>query len=172
MDPRNVYAATKVHGEHLAAAWSRETSAPVAALRLHNVYGPGMPRNTPYAGVASLFGSQIASGRPPQVFEDGRQRRNFIHVHDVADAIARAVDAPLSNGVTALNIGSAEITTVGELAAALSDALGGPDPEITGEYRLGDVRHVTADCSVAERILGWRAQIPLRNGIGDLTAAW
>ena len=83
-DPRNTYAATKVHGEHLADSWARETGASVAALRFHNVYGPGLPVNTPYAGVAALFRSRLAHGDPPLVYEDGRQRRNFIHVEDVA----------------------------------------------------------------------------------------
>jgi dTDP-L-rhamnose 4-epimerase len=132
LDPRNVYAATKVNGEHLAAAWSRETAASAAALRFHNVYGPGMPRDTPYAGVAALFRSRIAAGEAPEVYEDGAQRRNFVHVLDVADAVTASVTAPLPVGVTALNIGSGETTTVGELAQALSTALGGPPPRITG----------------------------------------
>jgi dTDP-L-rhamnose 4-epimerase len=159
LDPRNVYAATKVHGEHLAAAWARETGGTVVALRLHNVYGPGMPRDTPYAGVASVFASALARGRPPQVFEDGRQRRNFVHVHDVADAFVAAVTAELPATVTALNIGSRAVTTVGAMAAAISRATGGPSPEVTGQYRLGDVRHITADCRAAEHVLGWRAEI-------------
>jgi dTDP-L-rhamnose 4-epimerase len=78
LDPRNTYAATKVHGEQLAAIWSRETGGTVAALRFHNVYGPGMPRDTPYAGVASIFADRALRGEPPRVFEDGCQRRNFI----------------------------------------------------------------------------------------------
>ena len=161
MDPRNVYAATKAHGEHLAAAWCRETDGTVAALRFHNVYGPGMPRNTPYAGVASLFASAISRGEPPRVFEDGAQRRNFVHVDDVAAAVVAALEADLPPGVTPLNIGSPDVTTVGEMASVLSHELGGPEPMVTGQYRLGDVRHVTADCSAAERVLGWRAVRPL-----------
>lgn len=170
LDPRNVYAATKVHGEHLAEAWSRETSAPVAALRFHNVYGPGMPRDTPYAGVAALFAAQLAAGQAPAVFEDGQQRRNFVHVDDVAEAVTAAVTAGLSPGVTAVNIGSADITTVAHMAATMSTAVGGTEPVITGRYRLGDVRHITADVTAAERVLGWRARIGLREGITSL--AW
>ncbi len=160
-DPRNVYAATKAHGEHLSASWCRETGGTVAALRFHNVYGPGMPRDTPYAGVASLFASAIARGEAPRVFEDGAQRRNFVHVHDVAGAVVTALSAELPAGVTALNVGSPDVTTIGEMAAVMSSRLGGPDPVVTGEYRLGDVRHITADCSAIERVLGWRAQRPL-----------
>ena len=161
MDPRNVYAATKTHGEHLAASWCRETEGSVAALRFHNVYGPGMPRNTPYAGVASLFASAINAGQAPRVYEDGGQRRNFVHVDDVAGAVVAALETDLAPGVTPLNIGSPDVTTVGGMAAILSRELRGPDPVVTGQYRLGDVRHITADCSLAERVLGWRAFQPL-----------
>ena len=92
-DPRNVYAATKLHQEHLAGAFARETGVAVTSLRYHNVYGPRMPRDTPYAGVASLFLSALAAGRAPRVFEDGAQRRDFIHVRDVARANLLALQA-------------------------------------------------------------------------------
>ena len=94
LDPRSVYAATKVAQEHLCAAFSRETGVPVTALRYHNVYGPRMPRDTPYAGVASIFRSALAAGRAPRVFEDGGQRRDFVHVRDVARANLLALTAP------------------------------------------------------------------------------
>jgi dTDP-L-rhamnose 4-epimerase len=167
-DPRNTYAATKVHGEHLAGSWARETNASVAALRFHNVYGPGMPADTPYAGVAALFGSRLAHGEPPLVYEDGRQRRNFVQVDDVADAVVAATTADLPPGRTALNIGTAEIHTVGRMAELMSAIMGGPPPVTTGQYRLGDVRHITADCSQAGRVLGWKSRIRLEDGIADL----
>jgi len=170
LDPRNVYAATKVHGEQLAAIWCREVGGQVAALRFHNVYGPGMPQNTPYAGVASLFRAALERGEAPQVFEDGRQRRNFVHVADVAQAVAAALAAPLPEGVTALNIGSSRVTTVGEMAQELAVALGGAEPVVTGRFRLGDVRHITADCTAAQRVLGWCAQVDLHEGVADLLA--
>ena len=170
LDPRNVYAATKVHGEQLAAIWSRETGGSVAAVRFHNVYGPGMPRDTPYAGVASLFRAALEQGRPAEVFEDGRQRRNFVHVTDVARSVVSAVTAELPPGFTPLNIGSPKVTTVGDMALALTGALNGPDPVINGRYRLGDVRHITADCSMAEQVLGWRAQVELDAGLQSLLA--
>jgi len=168
LDPRNAYAATKVQGEQLATIWSRETGGGVAALRFHNVYGPGMPRNTPYAGVASIFTDSLRRGEAPRVFEDGRQRRNFIHVSDVAAAAVAAVEAPLPAKLTSLNIGTPWVTTVGEMATELSRSLGGPQPIVTGDYRLGDVRHITADCSAAERVLRWRARIDLRTGLANL----
>jgi len=171
LDPRNVYAATKAHGEQLGRIWSRETDGVVAALRFHNVYGPGMPRDTAYAGVASLFRAALEQGRPAEVFEDGRQRRNFVHVSDVAQAVVAAVTAELPVGFTPMNIGSSTITTVGEMAQGLTRALHGPEPVITGRYRLGDVRHITADCTTAEQILGWRAAVDLEAGIETLSAA-
>jgi dTDP-L-rhamnose 4-epimerase len=168
LDPRNAYAATKLHGEHLAATWARETTGVAVALRFHNVYGPGLPRNTPYAGVAALFASRLAAGEPAQVFEDGRQRRDFVHVHDVAGAVGAAVQAPLDPGLTSLNVGSGQVRTIAEVASALTRAIGGPEPVITGDFRLGDVRHVTADSSAAQRALGWRAEVDLRDGVRDL----
>ena len=167
-DPRNTYAATKVHGEHLADCWARETNASVAALRFHNVYGPGLPVDTPYAGVAAIFRSRLMRGEPPLVYEDGRQRRNFIHVSDVAEAVVGATKADLRPGRTALNIGTPEVHTAGQMAELMSAALGGPPPITTGQYRLGDVRHITADCSRAARVLGWSSHTRLVDGIADL----
>ncbi len=146
LDPRNVYAQTKVAQEHLASSWSRATGGRAIALRYHNVYGPGMPANTPYAGVASLFRSALARGEAPRVFEDGRQRRDFVHVDDVAGAnaasIAATADLPAET-FRAYNVGSGIVHTIGEMAAAIAGPEG-PQPVVTGEYRLGDVRHVTA----------------------------
>ncbi|BCJ33368.1 NAD-dependent dehydratase [Actinocatenispora thailandica] len=101
LDPRNTYAATKVAQEHLAAAWARDTGGSVVALRYHNVYGPRMPRDTPYAGVAALFRSALERGEAPQVYEDGAQRRDFVHVRDVAAANLAAVTATGGPGGTA-----------------------------------------------------------------------
>jgi dTDP-L-rhamnose 4-epimerase len=158
LDPRNVYAATKLHQEHLARALQRETGIPVIALRYHNVYGPRMPRDTPYAGVASLFASALASGVAPRVFEDGEQRRDFVHVRDVARANVLALHA--DSAITgAFNVASGRPRSVGELADTLADAAGAdaPRPVRTGEYRRGDVRHVFASPELAERVLGFRA---------------
>ncbi len=121
LDPRNLYAATKLHQEHLCQLWGRESGATVVALRYHNVYGPRMPRDTPYAGVASIFRSALAAGRPPRVFEDGGQTRDFVHVRDVARAnlLALTGGAVISGP---LNIASGHPHTVGEMAVALAAA--------------------------------------------------
>jgi dTDP-L-rhamnose 4-epimerase len=170
LDPRNVYAATKAHGEALLAAWARQTGGSATALRFHNVYGPGMPRDTPYAGVAALFRAAVERGEAPTVLEDGQQRRDFVHVTDVAQAVAAAVAAPQATGsVTPLNIGSGVVTTVGEMAQVTSTLLAGPDPVVTGGFRLGDVRHVTASSEAAAGALGWRARVGLAEGLATLT---
>jgi dTDP-L-rhamnose 4-epimerase len=169
LDPRNTYAATKVAQEHLAAAWARETGHQVVSLRLHNVYGPAMPKDTPYAGVAARFLSTLDRGEPPRVFEDGRQRRDFVHVTDVARAFLSGLDAE-TVGHQAFNIGSGAVTTIGEMAMALSGARDGPDPVVTGEFRLGDVRHITASRDLARERLSWTATIPLSEGVRNLSA--
>ncbi|MEU6665697.1 NAD-dependent epimerase/dehydratase family protein [Streptomyces sp. NPDC046727] len=170
-DPRNVYATTKLAQEHLAAAWARSTGGSAVSLRYHNVYGPRMPRDTPYAGVASFFRSALARGEAPRVFEDGRQRRDFVHVRDVAAANAVALEARSAPGVlTAYNTGSGEPHTVGEMARALADAHGGPAPVVTGEYRLGDVRHITADSSRLRAELGWKPEVGFAEGMREFAS--
>jgi dTDP-L-rhamnose 4-epimerase len=168
-DPRNVYAATKLHQEHLAAAYGREAGVPVTALRYHNVYGPRMPRDTPYCGVAALFADALAAGRAPAVFEDGRQLRDFVHVRDVARAnvlaLTREEPAP-----GAYNIASGTPRSVGALAEALADAAGAtaPRPQVTGRFRLGDVRHVFASARRAAEELGFVASEDFAVGIAEL----
>lgn len=167
-DPRNTYAATKLHGEHLAATWSRETGGHATALRFHNVYGPGMPRNTPYAGVAAIFRSMLERGEAPKVYEDGGQRRDFIHVADIASAVVAAVNSPAPAPFAVYNVGSGTVRTIGELASELARAYSGPAPVVTGAYRLGDVRHITASSERLREDLHWKPDYDLRTGIADL----
>jgi dTDP-L-rhamnose 4-epimerase len=169
-DPRNVYAATKLTQEQLAASWARSSGGRALSLRYHNVYGPGMPRDTPYAGVASFFRSALARGEAPAVYEDGGQRRDFVHVRDIAEANVVALEAlpEREAGVlTAYNTGSGEPHTVGEMARTLAGACGGPAPVVTGEYRLGDVRHITASSRRIAADLGWRARTGFAAGMRE-----
>jgi dTDP-L-rhamnose 4-epimerase len=176
LDPRNVYAATKAAQEYLATSWARAAGGTVAMLRYHNVYGPRMPRDTPYAGVAAIFRSALAAGRAPRVFEDGGQRRDFVHVRDVAAAnLAAAVwtgdERTVPGAGRAFNVGSGTVRTVGDLARGLAKAHGGPDPVVTGEFRLGDVRHVTADSARLRDELGWRPRVDFAEGVAEFAAA-
>ncbi|WP_144762535.1 NAD(P)-dependent oxidoreductase [Curtobacterium sp. 9128] len=173
LDPRNVYAQTKVAQEHLASSWARATGGRAVALRYHNVYGPGMPANTPYAGVASLFRSAIARGEAPRVFEDGAQRRDFVHVDDVAGANLASIGATEtmpSDSFRAYNVGSGTVHTIGDMAAAIAGTAG-LEPVVTGEYRLGDVRHVTASSERIAAELGWRAEVDFERGMREFATA-
>ncbi|MTD57629.1 NAD-dependent epimerase/dehydratase family protein [Amycolatopsis pithecellobii] len=166
LDPRSTYAATKVAQEHLASAWARQTGGQVWALRYHNVYGPRMPRDTPYAGVASLFRSALSRGEAPTVLEDGLQCRDFVHVHDVALANALAVERAGERGaLTPVNVCSGDPHTVGELAGQLARACAGPAPRVVGGARPGDVRHVVADPRRALTALGFRAEVSFVDGV-------
>jgi dTDP-L-rhamnose 4-epimerase len=173
LDPRSLYAATKLHQEHLCGLFAREQEGVrFTALRYHNVYGPRMPRDTPYAGVASIFRSAIAAGRHPAVFEDGGQLRDFVHVGDVARANLLALD-PEADAEGAFNIASGRPRSVGEMAELLVQAAGprAPAPRVTGEFRLGDVRHVFADASRAEARLGFTAAVDLESGMREFATA-
>jgi dTDP-L-rhamnose 4-epimerase len=132
-----------------------------------------MPKDTPYAGVASIFRSAIRNGEAPNVYEDGGQRRDFVHVRDVAAANVAATQRLLagaggSPGLLPYNVGSGHVRTVLELATALSRALDGPEPVISGRYRLGDVRHITASSARIAAELGWRAVVPFAEGVTEL----
>ena len=163
-----MYAATKVHQEHLLAAFCREHYVPASALRYHNVYGERMPRDTPYAGVAAIFRSALERGERPLVTEDGRQMRNFVHVSDVAAANVAAIDR--TGGLRAFNVASPEARPVGEMASALAAAFGAEPgsmlwPEVTGRYRLGDVRHVFASTARAADELAFIASVSFTDGM-------
>ncbi|MGD9988086.1 NAD-dependent epimerase/dehydratase family protein [Pseudonocardia sp.] len=164
LDPRSTYAATKLAQEHLASAWARQTGGSVWALRYHNVYGPRMPFGMPYAGVASIFRSALERGEAPRVLEDGRQRRDFVHVRDVAAANLAALTTD-AGGFAAVNVCSGEPHTVGDLAVELARAMDGPQPVVVGGARPGDVRHVVADPAFARDRLGFRARTSFAEGV-------
>jgi len=171
-DPRNVYAATKLHQEHLCALFGAEHGIAVTALRYHNVYGPRMPRDTPYAGVASIFRSALEAGVAPTVYEDGGQLRDFVHVHDVARANRLALESPVAWSGP-LNVASGAPRSVLDLAVALWRAHGErtPAPLLEPRARPGDVRHVFAATEAAARAIAFEARVPFGVGVGDLVTA-
>lgn len=171
-DPRNVYAATKLHQEHLCTLFGREHSVPVTALRYHNVYGPRMPRDTPYAGIASIFRSALEAGRAPNVFEDGRQLRDFVHVRDVARANRMALEAGTPYHGS-LNIASGTPRPVIALAEELCRNVGDGmlAPRVVSRFRPGDVRHVFASTDAAADHLGFRAEVDFADGIAEFARA-
>jgi dTDP-L-rhamnose 4-epimerase len=168
--PRSLYAASKVAQEHYSLAWAEATGGSVVALRYHNVYGPHMPRDTPYSGVAAIFRSAIERGEAPRVFEDGGQMRDFVHVDDVAAANVAAVEAQ-ADGFSAFNVCSGRPVSILDVATRLSEARAAAPPVITGEYRSGDVRHIVADPARAADVLGFRAAIDPHDGLGEFAFA-
>jgi dTDP-L-rhamnose 4-epimerase len=168
----SVYALTKYVQERLTLNVCAAYGMEGVALRLFNVYGPGQALSNPYTGVLAIFASRLLNGKPPLVFEDGKQRRDFVHVSDVAEAFAVALEHPAAAGQV-YNIGSGEHRTVVEVAELLARSMGREDiaPEVTGKARTGDIRHCFADVSKAERELGFRARQNFGDGLAEL-AGW
>lgn len=168
--PRSLYAASKAAQEHYALAWAEATGGSVVALRYHNVYGPHMPRDTPYSGVAAIFRSELENGDVPRVFEDGGQMRDFVHVDDVAAANLAAAEADLP-GFEALNVCSGRPISIIEVASELCEIRGAAPPLVTGQYRSGDVRHIVASPRRAAERLGFRAVVDPRDGLREFAFA-
>ena len=166
--PRSVYAITKLNQELMCMSLGREFKIPVVALRYHNVYGPRMPRDTPYAGVASIFKSRLLAGLRPILYEDGRQLRDFIHVDDIAQANLLAADAAEDIvAYEAFNVGTGHPHQIADFATELARSLApGVPPESPGTFRLGDVRHIFADVSKIER-LGFKARVTFEKGVSE-----
>jgi dTDP-L-rhamnose 4-epimerase len=168
--PRSLYAASKVAQEHYALAWAESSGGSVVALRYHNVYGPNMPRDTPYSGVAAIFRSQLEAGGVPRVFEDGGQMRDFVHVDDIAAANVTAATADL-DGFSAFNVCSGRPISILDVADELCRERGDSSPAVTGQYRSGDVRHIVADPARAADVLGFRAVVDPRDGLREFAYA-
>jgi dTDP-L-rhamnose 4-epimerase len=165
-----VYAVTKRDQEDMFLSVGAAYKLPAVALRLFNVYGPRQALSNPYTGVAAIFSSRILNGKPPLVFEDGRQTRDFTHVHDVAEAFVRALTDARADGHV-LNVGRGQAYTLLELGQLLAREIGVDwSPEITHSFREGDIRHCTADAARLERTLDFRPRIDFREGVKDLVA--
>jgi dTDP-L-rhamnose 4-epimerase len=167
----SLYALTKYDQERLCLVFGDAYDVPTVALRFFNAYGPRQALSNPYTGVLAIFASRLLNGRPPLVYEDGEQRRDFVNVGDVARACRLALERDGANG-RALNIGSGESVTVTEIGKKLASVLDvAIEPEVTGKFRAGDIRHCFADITLARELLGYRPTVELEDGIAEL-AEW
>ena len=168
----SVYALTKYDQERLCMMFGRAYGIDAVALRFFNVYGPRQALSNPYTGVLAIFANRLLNGRPPLIFEDGLQKRDFVSVHDVAQACRLALETPGAAGEV-FNVGSGNAYTVRQIAENAADVLGRRDiaPEVTGKYRMGDIRHCFADISRARRVLGYEPKVALSDGLDEL-ARW
>jgi len=168
----SVYALNKYSQERLCLMIGKAYGIPTVALRFFNVYGPRQALSNPYTGVLAIFASRLLNGRPPLVFEDGRQRRDFVHVHDVARSCLLALQTKRGIG-DVFNIGSGRSRTILSVADDLARAVGRPGiaPQITGKYRSGDIRHCFADIGKAGAQLGYSPQVDFQSGLEEL-AEW
>jgi dTDP-L-rhamnose 4-epimerase len=168
----SIYALNKYNQERMGLIFGRAYGRDVVALRFFNVYGPHQALSNPYTGVLAIFGSRFLNDRPPMVYEDGNQRRDFVHVTDVARACRLALETPAAAGQV-INVGSGQSRTVVEVAQVLAGATGKRhlSPHVVGKYRAGDIRHCFADIALARRLLGFEPQVRFEDGIAEL-AEW
>ena len=165
LSPASVYAATKLAQEDLVRVACQSLGIAHAVLRFQNVFGEGQSLKNPYTGILSIFSTRIRLGLPLPIFEDGEESRDFVHVDDVANAVLACIQRPMDGGAI-LNVGSGEPTSVLAVARLLCVVMGSNiEPHVTGQYRVGDIRHNFADTQALERVLGFRGRIALREGM-------
>jgi dTDP-L-rhamnose 4-epimerase len=167
---RNVYALTKRYQEELCLSLGAYYGFPVVCLRLFNVYGPRQSLRNPYTGVLAIFLARLAAGERPVVYEDGGQTRDFVSVHDVVDAMLAALDGDAADLV--VNVGSGVPRRIADVARDLARAAGKEtvSPDVTGQFRRGDVRHCTADVRRAAALLGFAPRVDWEAGLAELVA--
>lgn len=167
----SIYALNKYAQERMALIWGEAYGREVVAMRFFNVYGPYQALSNPYTGVLAIFAARLLNGRPPMIFEDGLQRRDFVHVRDVARACRLALESGRAQG-EAINVGSGESRTILSVARALAHGMGRDNivPHVTGKYRAGDIRHCFADISRAREFLGFAPEVRFEDGIAELVA--
>jgi dTDP-L-rhamnose 4-epimerase len=167
----SIYALSKFDQERMCLLIGRAYGIPTVALRFFNVFGTRQALSNPYTGVLAIFASRLLNDNAPLIFEDGRQRRDFVSVYDIARACRLALEVPGAAG-HAFNIGSGQAYTIREVADMLAAILGRDiEPEICGKYRVGDIRHCFADISRARAVLGYEPSITLEDGLVEL-AEW
>ena len=167
--PTSVYALSKLDQERLCLIVGQAYGIPATALRFFNIYGTRQALSNPYTGVLAIFASRYMNGKPPRIFEDGNQRRDFVHVSDIARACRLALESDAATG-RAINVGSGVSVSIAEVAHAMAKALDVDDlpPEITGQFRVGDIRHCFADIALARELLGYAPRVTLEQGLAEL----
>jgi dTDP-L-rhamnose 4-epimerase len=165
----SIYALSKYDQERMCLIFGRAYRVPTVALRFFNVYGTRQALSNPYTGVMAIFASRLLNNNPPMIFEDGSQRRDFVSVHDVARACRLALEVPEAAGQV-FNVGSGQNYSIRELAERISEVMnkGDIEPQISGKYRIGDVRHCFADISLAQQVLGYEPRVNLSDGLTEL----
>jgi dTDP-L-rhamnose 4-epimerase len=166
----SIYALNKYAQERMCLMIGKAYGIPTAALRFFNVYGPRQALSNPYTGVLAIFAARLLNNKPPMVFEDGQQRRDFVHVHDVAAACKLALESDLDGEV--FNIGSGESRSIESVARDLAEVMHRTElkPNITGKYRAGDIRHCFADIRKSKQLLGFEPQVNFKDGLVELAA--
>jgi dTDP-L-rhamnose 4-epimerase len=166
----SIYALSKYDQERMCLIMGRAYQIPTVALRFFNVYGTRQSLSNPYTGVMAIFASRLLNDHAPVIFEDGLQQRDFVSVRDVARACRLALEQPQAEGQV-INVGSGRHYSIRQLAERIAAVMGKQhiEPEITGKYRVGDVRHCFADIGLARRVLGYEPQVTLEEGLSELT---
>lgn len=170
LDSTSIYALTKADQEKMVLMIGGAYGIPSVALRFFNIYGPRQALSNPYTGVAAIFSSRLLNGQPPLIFEDGEQRRDFVSVHDIVQALLLAAREDAAVG-KAFNVGSGRAVSVREVAGTLARVLGSEiEPVINGKYRVGDIRNCYADISLAREVLGYEPRVTFERGMEELVA--
>ena len=170
LDPTSIYALTKADQEKMVLQIGAAYGIPSVALRFFNIYGPRQALSNPYTGVAAIFSARLLNGEAPLIYEDGGQKRDFVSVHDIVQALVLAAREEAAVG-KALNVGSGRAVSVREVAETLARVLGSPvQPEVTGKYRVGDIRNCFADISLAREVMGYEPRVTFEAGMEELVA--
>jgi dTDP-L-rhamnose 4-epimerase len=168
LDATSIYALTKADQEKMVLLIGGAYGIPSVALRFFNIYGPRQALSNPYTGVAAIFSSRLLNGQPPLIFEDGGQRRDFVSVHDIVQGLLLAANQDAAVG-KAFNVGSGRAVSVREVGETLARVLGKEiAPEVTGKYRVGDIRNCWADISLARKVLGYEPAVSFERGMEEL----
>jgi dTDP-L-rhamnose 4-epimerase len=170
LDPTSIYALTKADQEKMVLQIGAAYDIPSVALRFFNIYGPRQALSNPYTGVAAIFSSRLLNGQPPLVFEDGEQKRDFVSVYDIVQALLLSAEEEAAAG-KAFNVGSGRAVTVNEVASTLASVLGTQvQAQVVGKYRVGDIRHCFSDISLAREVLGYEPRVTFEQGMEELVA--